>query len=98
MDHLQDSMHVWEKPASIGDGHEDRPRKKRRKYIARAWYVYLLLPYQSMIPNVRKKAMNANAARSNAMARRHAIAVDDSALNVFTWRTHPKKVLANKSM
>ncbi|KAJ5649164.1 uncharacterized protein N7484_002887 [Penicillium longicatenatum] len=36
MDHLQDSMHVWEKPASIGDGHEDRPRKKRRKYIARA--------------------------------------------------------------
>ncbi|KAJ5524018.1 hypothetical protein N7494_010668 [Penicillium frequentans] len=36
MDHLQDSMHDWEKPASIDEGQDDRPRKKRRKYIARA--------------------------------------------------------------
>ncbi|KAJ5919518.1 hypothetical protein N7454_009353 [Penicillium verhagenii] len=32
----QDSMHDWEKSASIDDGQDLRPRKKRRKYIARA--------------------------------------------------------------
>lgn len=30
----------WAKEASVeGDSRDDRPRKKRRKYIARAWYV-----------------------------------------------------------
>ncbi|KAJ5948073.1 hypothetical protein N7466_001088 [Penicillium verhagenii] len=33
---MQDPMHDWEKPVSIDDGQEFRPRKKRRKYIARA--------------------------------------------------------------
>lgn len=44
MDLLQTSAaHSWEQPPSV-DEHQDepldeRPRKKRRKYIARAWYV-----------------------------------------------------------
>lgn len=46
MDSLQTSTtHNWEQPHSIDEQEEEpveeqeRPRKKRRKYIARAWYV-----------------------------------------------------------
>lgn len=41
------AAHAWEKPPSIDEQQEEpfeereRPRKKRRKYIARAWYVPL---------------------------------------------------------
>ncbi|KAJ5765103.1 hypothetical protein N7520_004662 [Penicillium odoratum] len=35
MELMRDSIHVWEKP-SVDDTQDDRPRKKRRKYIARA--------------------------------------------------------------
>lgn len=47
MDNLQTSTaQNWEQPHSIDEQEEEpveepeRPRKKRRKYIARAWYVF----------------------------------------------------------
>lgn len=45
MDILQMSeSQYWDKPISVDENlRDDRPRKKRRKYIARAWYVHTRL-------------------------------------------------------
>lgn len=94
MDLLQTSAaQTWEQPPSADehqDEHlEDRPRKKRRKYIARAWYA----PTRSDLDRIRHEligtletVMNASVAKLNAMAKHPAIDVVGSTLNVSTWR------------
>lgn len=33
----------WDMPHAVNDTNDDHPRKKRRKYIAKAWLVWTLL-------------------------------------------------------
>lgn len=106
MDLLQTSAaQTWEQPPSVDeqqDEHlEERPRKKRRKYIARAWYV----PFRPRRDCFRhwlmaslQPAMNASVAKLNAMAKRHAIGVVDSTSSVSTWRIHDGTAWVKMSM
>jgi len=54
MDTLQTySAETWDKPPSVDDVN-DRPRKKRRKYIAKAWLVWNC-PFILFLANTAKQ-------------------------------------------
>lgn len=85
----------WDNLPSVDDTNDDRPRKKRRKYIAKAWLVWKGC-YSKSIANKIMKAMDVNVAKSNAMASHPVNVVDASILNAFTTRTF-ETVPPNKS-
>ncbi|KJK65563.1 fungal transcription factor regulatory middle homology region [Aspergillus parasiticus SU-1] len=67
------------------ESHDPRPRK-RRKYIAKAWWVTLIL-----------SVMSASVGKSNVMERRHVKDAEDSELDVCTRKDSDKKLAGMNS-
>ncbi|OGM46479.1 Zn(II)2Cys6 transcription factor [Aspergillus bombycis] len=80
------------------ESHDPRPRK-RRKYIAKAWWVMLILSsidcqQLKVLLKPQTTVTSASVGKSSVMARHHAKDAGDSGLGVCTWKDSDKKSAA----